>query len=359
MGMFAILAFFSLWSLDIVTLLYAGDYFVKGTRSEFISFSVDIIMSVVFWILLFSFTFIPGIIKGFKKLLGTYKPKDEKKDELSTVKIVFSLTILLAYLIGLIYNMLPSYSMENNVPEIPLFSSIFSPYYFFWNLVFVLLVCIPKYNSNTIKNILLHINLLTFTIFLFSLSFISTHNKIFNADNSSSYVSKNMLCNKTYFKYKSPLSFEEVPCPGSYLSQDDAYKNFGEHGSTVGYLLSLGKLKTNEEKVHLAKRFYESNKDLETPSWIEENVPSVYKRSSLSFSRKFYLENNIIDKQVITLMESKNYDKVKEIANDLKQKRAETKALYQARTDKLPENAEFIKRVESNSSSLITRLKFD
>lgn len=359
-SVFILLGFLSLWSMDIFLIPYSGDYFAKGTSGEFFDFAVSILLSILFWVLIVIypiFCFIKNKIKNKKTISET----DVKKDELSTFKDLVTLIVIGLYLVGLVSNFL--FAMEestnNGILKKSIIDSIINSYYFYWNLILVVLVCLIKHNSKTLKNILLHINLFTLTFLLISLSIVSTSNKMINVQNTGGYIAKSMYCQNTYLEYVPLISFEEKPCPESFLNSDEAYKSFGEHGSVTGYLISLGKLKTNEEKVALAKRFYESNEYLDKTSWLEENVPYIYEKTMLSKSRDYYLKNKNIDKQVISLMESKNYDKIKEIANDLKTKKSELNALYKAQTDKLPENAEFIKRVDNNRSNLLEKLKFD
>lgn len=147
-------------------------------------------------------------------------------------------------------------------------------------------------------------------------SFLSYIN-IFNGmvDRSpSAYVPTTFFCKDTYVKSTNIFFVENINC--SYTGEKDIEENLAKSGSTAAYTFTIRKSMDIRDKAEIVVKFYESNKRFEEMSWIESNLPSVYKTSMLYAGKTFYQKNKdaevMVAKMILSGQETAAIEKSKE-----------------------------------------------
>lgn len=119
-------------------------------------------------------------------------------------------------------------------------------------------------------------------------------------------------CYKTRLFYTSPFTLKPMNCISTQEQRIENIKNQAEKGFPMSYLTFMTKEDVDfETKVKVAKIFVESAQEKNAHiSWVEQNIPSLYRSSTLFYNKKMNSYLIPTERLAIKSYEEKNFAKL-------------------------------------------------
>lgn len=319
-------------SFAFLKLFWLGLFIKDGTLNEFL---------MIMW------TVTVSIIALLSIICLSMESDDNKKmsyrEHLTQYLVYLIGTIIMVFILHLITGGNPYETViqiSNNTSHI--YDIIFNKTLYIIDMILIMAIYMSRkvYKIwNFLLQVLVFKIIFMIGIYLSFLSYINIFNGMVDIS-PNAYLSTSFFCKDNYVKSTNIFFVENVDCP--YKGEKDIEKALAKSGSTVAYTLTIRKPMDVREKAEIVVNFYEANKRFEETSWIEMNIPSVYKESMLYEGKTFYQKNKdaevMVAKMILSGQEMAAIEKAKELLatnNAKKEDRSQYSFLYHlVNTDK-------------------------
>lgn len=275
--------------------MFSPFYLYEGSFTETFWYFKDIVVSLCIYLGIFIY-FIFNLNNYFK---GSTMTSDETISHGVVVGSIISATYL--YLSGIIPFNLNADSFENA----HLYDVFFDfRFYIIDAILFIMFVFILKKYSwlKTIGYIVLFKALTLLALYLNLVSAVhNAYDPIWKSESNA--LSSFNFCRNKYIHTDSYVLIKFSDCPYKTLSERDLYIKMAEYGSYI----ALQHVNNDEnialsEKASVNKNYYLNNQYLEKTSWLENNMPSLYKKTSLAINKKVYAINKTRNLKLVDTM---------------------------------------------------------
>ena len=307
--------FLGVWSLSCIHLFVINYSLQSGTKEEFVGIVAKVILSILFWV---------GVI--YSLIYNSIKAHRDKKPLAKTfLKSCYPLVIQLA-VIGVIFYKLSHYDSNYEIfYDINKLKDLFLNVEFFAIdlIILTLLYFMPKeirlykalFNTLLIKNFMI---LGAYLTMVSVINLVDIEKKM----NDTNLVSSFLECTDNYIVNNDIFFLTSKECPYKDKTADEKAIIMAEKGNVIHYTKVLNSMKTasNEDKVKLAKKYYQANLKFYNISWLEINMPLLYENSLFKKNKDRNLAKKDQDLRMIGFIEQGNRNSYLNYKNSIPKK---------------------------------------